>query len=427
MASKKGAVPNEKQKLFFLASRRFVAYGGARGGGKSWAVRKKAMMLCGTYSGIKVLILRRSYPEVRENHIIPLLSELDGVAVYKDSEKCFNFQNKSRLKFGYCDSEGDVLRYQGQEYDVIFMDEATQFSELQFKTLTACLRGANDFPKRFYLTCNPGGVGHEWVKRLFIDREYRSGEHSDDYEFIAAGVYDNHALTTSDPGYVAMLEGLPDELKRAWLHGDWNVLSGRYLTEFDVVKHVIQPFAIPPRWNVYFTMDYGLDMLAGYFIAVDEQGSAYVFRELYKKGLIISEAAAEIQNSGIVANTYLAPPDLWNSRQETGKSAAELFFEHGIVLTKAPNSRVSGWLSLREWLKSDVGEPRLRIFSGCTNLIRTLPLLCHDKRNPSDAATEPHEITHAPDALRYFCASHIQPTETYERYVWVEDELYDNE
>ena len=215
--------PNPRQKEFLLAQSRFVAYGGARGGGKSWAVRQKAKLAALYYPGIRMLLLRRSYPELRENHILPLQSELKGIARWKEGEKSFVFPGGSRLKFGYCDNDGDVLRYQGQEYDLIFMDEATQFTEYQFGVLTACLRGANNFPKRMYLTCNPGGVGHQWVKRLFVDRQYKPAENPADYTFIPARVYDNKVLMKRDPGYAAMLEQLEPDLKRAWLEGDWDL------------------------------------------------------------------------------------------------------------------------------------------------------------------------------------------------------------
>ncbi|MEG2054055.1 MAG: phage terminase large subunit, partial [Oscillospiraceae bacterium] len=223
-------VPNDKQRLFFGAENRFVAYGGSRGGGKSWAVRKKACLLCCAYEGIKILLLRRTITELRENHIRPLMQDLKGLAEYKELEKTFIFTNGSRIKFGYCDSENDVLQYQGQEYDVLFLDEATQFTFFQFKTLTACMRGANTFPKRMYLTCNPGGVGHAWVKRLFIDRQFIDGEKGEDYLFIKARVYDNKALLKTDTGYVDMLKSLPKELRRAWLEGDWNVFAGQYFS-----------------------------------------------------------------------------------------------------------------------------------------------------------------------------------------------------
>lgn len=401
--------PSEKQRAFFEARGRFVAYGGARGGGKSWAVRKKALLLAARHAGIRILLLRRTYPELRENHILPLLRELHGVARYKETEKAFIFPNGSRLKFGYMDGEGDALQYQGQEFDVIFMDEATQFTEFQFKTLTACLRGANDLPKRFYLTCNPGGVGHAWVKRLFITREYRALERAEDYVFIPARVYDNTALTRSDPGYVRMLESLPEDLRRAWLEGDWDIFAGQYFKEFRREVHVAQPFAIPEHWRRYVTMDYGLDMLACYFIALNGEGRAYVYREIYEPGLIVSDACERIRRAaaGERIEHYLAPPDLWNRRQETGRSVAELFAGRGVRLTRTSNARVDGWMAVHEWLRPFDADGKttaaLQIFENCPNLIRTLPALRFDGKNANDTADTPHELTHAPDALRGFC------------------------
>lgn len=408
--------PNPKQALFFRANTRFVAYGGARGGGKSWAVRQKAMLMALRYPGIRILLLRRSFPELRENHILPLLAQLRGIAQYKETDKAFLFPNSSRLRFGYCDREADVLQYQGQEYDVIFLDEATQFTEFQFQSLTACLRGANPFPKRFYLTCNPGGVGHHWVKRLFIDRLYKSGEQPSDYTFIPARVYDNKNLMDQDPGYVQTLKSLPADLRKAWLDGDWNIFAGQYFPEFRQDLHVIQPFPIPSWWKRYFAMDYGLDMLAAYWIAVDNFGRAFVYRELYEPDLIISQAAQRIlyRNGGESLEACYAPPDLWNRRQDTGRSVADIFAESGIPLVKAQNNRVQGWLDLKEWLKpvrDETGSESaaLRFFSCCPNLIKSIPALQASTKNPSDCATEPHEFTHAPDAIRYFVAGRPLP------------------
>jgi phage terminase large subunit len=410
--------PQPKQWEFLRATERYVGYGGARGGGKSWAVRFKATALCACQAGIRVLILRRTFPELRENHIGVMRSELRGIARYRETEKTLTFVNGSVIRFGYCDAENDVDQYQGQEYDVIFIDEATHFTEYQFRVLGACVRGVNDFPKRMYITCNPGGVGHAWVKRLFIERAFRVDENPDDYVFIPARVSDNPVLVEKTPGYLDFLNNLPDGIREAWRDGDWDVFAGQFFTEWNREIHVAEPFAIPDWWRLYVTMDYGMDMLAAYTVAVDQAGGAYVVDELYEgrdlgdghNGLIISDAALRLGEmaKGRKITAWLAPPDLWNSRQETGRSVADIFREHGISLTRTSNDRVDGWMAVREWLKvtkGPDGQPsaRLRIFRGCVNLIRTLPLLMYDPKRPSDAATEPHEITHAPDAIRGFC------------------------
>ena len=150
MASEIGVFdrPQPKQGLFFAARERYVCYGGARGGGKSWCVQHKAILMAARYAGIRILILRRTLVELRENHIRPMRRLLRGVAEYKATDKTFEFPNGSLIVFGYCDGEGDVDQYQGQEYDAIFLDEATHFTEYQYATLTAALRGANDQPRR---------------------------------------------------------------------------------------------------------------------------------------------------------------------------------------------------------------------------------------------------------------------------------------
>ena len=176
--------PNEKQKLFLADRHKHIAFGGARGGGKSWAVRTKAVLLALRYSGIKMLIVRRSYPELINNHINILKRETSHSAVYNDRDKILKFINGSTINFMYCDNDGDLDRLQGTEYDVIFIDEATQLTEFQMKSITACVRGVNAFPKRVYYTCNPGGRGHGYIKRIFIDRRFNDGENPDDYSFI---------------------------------------------------------------------------------------------------------------------------------------------------------------------------------------------------------------------------------------------------
>lgn len=422
--------PQPKQDEFLTAGERFVAYGGSRGGGKSWALRFKLKALCLLNPGIKCLIVRRTYAELYKNHIEILLGELpECAASYRDKNKVFCFCNGSILQMGYCDSERDVLQYQGQEYDIIAIDEATQLTEYQFQCLKACLRGANSFPKRMYLTCNPGGVGHAWVKRLFIDREYRNGENADDYRFIGAKVYDNSALMKKDPEYVKSLESLPEDMRRAWLEGEWDVFDGQFFREFNRDVHVCEPFEIPDEWYRYRSFDYGLDMLACLWTAVDSEGNCYVYREYCEPGLIVSEAAEKIvsmtQDTEKIRETY-APPDMWSRQKDSGKSMFEVFCENGLDIVKASNDRIQGWAQVKELMRlRDVKDPisgeikkkpKLFVFSTCRELVRNIPLLQYDSRNLNDAATEPHGITHNTDALRYFCVSRIagtpKPSET---------------
>ena len=146
------------------------------------------------YPGIKQLIVRRTYPELINNHINQLRVELLEIARYNDKDKVFNFRNGSKINFAYCAKDNDLDRLQGVEFDIIYLDEATQLSEYQMKTITACLRGANDFPKRVYYTMNPGGQGHTYIKRIFIDKKFEDGEDPKDYTFIQSLVSDNKVL-----------------------------------------------------------------------------------------------------------------------------------------------------------------------------------------------------------------------------------------
>ena len=403
--------PNEKQKLFLSAVEKYVAFGGARGGGKSWSVRVKAILLAFAYAGITITIIRKTYPELQANHIKPLKAMLpQGSYRYNDSKKEMYFPNGSQILFRYLANDKDLDRFQGTETDIMFIDEATQFTEEQFRTLGACLRGATKIPRRMYLTCNPGGIGHAWVKRLFIDREYQDGEKEKDYTFIHATVDDNPQLLEASPEYKQMLDLLPEDVRRAWRYGDWDALAGTFFPEFRKETHVIEPFArIPGEWKKYRAFDYGLDMFACLWIAVDFEGRSYVYREVQQSGLIVSEAAALALSMTPPEERIeftIAPPDMWNRQKDSGKNMAELFAQNGVGLLRASNNRVQGWAAEKEMLKPLRGEkdrPGLLVTSNCRALIRNIMLIQHDEKNPSDCATEPHNITHINDALRYFC------------------------
>ncbi len=417
--------PNEKQRRFFLSRCRYTAYGGARGGGKTWAVRCKAAAGALRWPGIRILILRRTYPELESTLISPML-ELLGTArkgnrpagealfTYHATTRTIRFVNGSTIRFGHLQNAGAITEYQGQEYDWIFMDEATHFTEWEFRVLSATLRGVRPIPKRFYLTCNPGGVGHAWVKRLFIQRQFREGEEPEEYAFIPATVEDNRVLLESSPEYVRLLDQLPEDIRAAHRYGDWDVMAGQFFPEFSRQRHGFAPFPIPEGWRKYRAMDYGLDMLACLWIAVDPQGRGWVYRELKEPGLIVSRAAGrilEMTPEGEKIEFTLAPPDLWSTQKDTGRTMAERFAQNGVGLVRANNSRVQGWMTVKEALSPrEDGRPGLLVSEDCGGLFRDLSALRHDEKNPSDCATEPHDVTHICDALRYFCQGRVLGT-----------------
>lgn len=419
--------PSEKQKLFLKANTKHVAFGGARGGGKSWSVRTKAKLLAVKYPGIKCLIVRRTYQELLNNHINMLTAELNGIAGYNKSEKVFNFVNGSSIKLGYCGCDRDLLQYQGAEYDVIFLDEATQLSEYQMKSFTACLRGVNDFPKRIYYTCNPGGQGHQYIKRIFIDRRYEDGEVPEDYTFIQSLATDNKALMESQPDYIRQLEALPPKLREAWLYGSWDVYEGQFFEEFRDdpahygdrrYTHVIQPFEIPDGWQRYRSFDWGYNhpFSCGWW-AVDYDGVIYRILELYgctktpNEGVkwtpdkVFSEIhRIECEHPWLRGKNIqgVADPAIWNA--ETGESLAERAAKYRVYFGKGDHERIAGWMQMHYRMSFDGnGYPMMYVFCNCKAFIRTIPLLMYDDYKPEDLDTKGED--HVADETRYFCMS----------------------
>ena len=440
--------PSEKQIRFLEAKTKHVGFGGARGGGKSWAIRDKAKRLCLRYGGIKILIVRRTFPELLNNHIIPLQSTIpSAVASYNKSEKLFRFLNGSIIKFGYCKCDGDLDQYQGAEYDVIFLDEATQLREEWIRKITACLRGANRFPKRIYYTCNPGGVSHGYFKRLFIDKKYENGEDPADYTFIQSLVTDNKALMAAQPDYKKQLEALPPKLRDAWLHGRWDIFEGQFFEEFRETPdpalcekagitpeeallerrftHVIEPFDIPRGWNILRSYDFGYHkpFSLGYW-AVDYDGVLYRILEVYGCTSVPDEGVkwtpdeqfryfAEIERQhpllkGRKIVDSVADPAIWDCSR--GESIADTAYRYGIYFTPGDNRRVPGWMQVHYRLGFDEnGYPRMYFFKNCRAAIRTLPLMCYSETKPEDLDTTKED--HCPDEIRYMCMSRpIKPS-----------------
>lgn len=410
-----GSPNSEKQWDYFCEHKaRYINYGGARGGGKTWASTHKAVKLALRYDGISILFIRREYDDLRSTIITPILKMVpEELYTYNKTEHLLTFENGSVIQFGNMPGYGEAVggKYQGREYDILFLEEATQFTEDEFRGLDAIVRGVNDFPKRVYMTCNPGGIGHFWVKRLFVDRKFKDDEDPADYKFIQATVDDNVDLVRTNPRYIKVLDNLPEDIRNAHRYGDWEVLSGVFFSEFTPGIHTCKPFPIPKEWKRYRAMDYGLDMHFCIWAAVDPSGRSYIYRQYYKPDQTPKMAAAqqlELTRPDEEIGYTIAPPDVWSRSKDTGKSPAEMFAMEGVPLVKADNDRVNGWTVLKEMfaLRED-GKPSLIIFDTCGKLIDCITCLMHDKTNPNDVAKNPHDITHGPDALRYFAKSHV--------------------
>lgn len=419
--------PNSRQALFLMDKHKYIAFGGARGGGKSWAVRVKAVLLSYRYPGIRIMIVRRTYPELRANHINQLKQLLNGLAEYKESTKEITFPNGSVILFRYAQNEKDLDKYQGTEIDVLFLDEATQLTEEQYERFKAMVRGVNLFPKRIYLTCNPGGIGHAFVKRLFVDRAYKQKENPEDYSFIRSLVTDNKALMESDPDYISQLESLPPKLRKAWLEGDWNIFEGQFFEEFrDIPEnyitrkntHVIDPFDIPREWNIYRSFDFGYQKpFSCDWWAVDHDGRAYLILQLYGCTDIPNEgvkwhpdrifeeiARIEKEHKWLKGRDIrgVADPSIWDVSR--GEAIIEAAYRHYIYFDKGDNKRIPGWMQIHyRFSFDDEGYPMVYFFKNCKAAIRTIPLLQFSDKIPEDLDTSQED--HFADSFRYFCMS----------------------
>ena len=419
------------------------------------------------YPGITQMIIRRSYPELYANHIKPFLQMLPrGSYSYNDTRKEISLPNSSRIIFRYCANDADLLNFQGTECDVMYIDEATQLTEEQFRVLAACVRGALDgVPKRCYLTCNPGGIGHQWVKRLFVDRRFKPGERAEEYSFIPAGVRDNKALMRAQPDYIKQLEALPPKLRDAWLYGNWEIFEGQFFEDFRTEPdmraaeahgesltaeelraqrrwvHVIEPFDLNAGscrgWRIMRSYDFGYGKpFSCAWWAIDYDGVIYRILELYgctgtpNEGVrwtpdqqFAEIARIEREHPWLRGKKIegVADPAIWDASR--GESIADTAARYGLYFTKGDNERIPGWMQCHYRLQFDEeGYSRMYVFSNCAAFIRTVPGMMFSRTAPEDLDTEMED--HVCDEWRYMCMSRpVAPLRPVERRVMMNDPL----
>ena len=410
------------QEDFLAAGETDVLYGGAAGGGKSYAMLVDPLRFAHR-SAHRGLIIRRSMPELRE--LIDKSRELYPKAFpgckYKEVEKLWNFPSGAKIEFGFLERDADVYRYQGQAYSWIGFDEITHLpTEFSWNYLASRLR-TTDSEITCYMRCtaNPGGAGATWVKKRYIDPSppHESFEGADGLtrKFIPARLQDNPYLAT-DGRYEKMLQALPPTQRQQLLEGNWDVAEGAAFTEFLPHLHVITPFEIPVHWERVKGIDYGYaSESACIWGAVDpSDGTLIIYRELYRKGLLgteLAEMITEMEMQDPFSVQGVLDTACWSRTGTTGPTIGETLQRAGHKLRRADKNRIQGKIQIHEYLKvMQSGRPRIQILNTCPNLIRELQSIPLDKRNPEDVDT--HAPDHAYDALRYLIMSRPRINDT---------------
>ena len=418
-----GYEPTPKQQVFHDATEFDVLFGGSSGGGKSVALVGHAIRECIRYPGIRVGAFRRTYPELKES----LLAELSTTfgyagplgATWNGNEYELRFPNGSVIMFRYAETLKDATRRQGGQFQLLIFDERTLTPPDVVAFLESRLRsGRADIPVLgIRSSANPGGAGHGSVKKRYITAT-NFGEHVTTDErgrtvrFIPSKLSDNPHVNRE---YAADLMALPEKLRSAFLDGNWDVFSGQMFPELSRERHVVAPFTLPASWQRYNGVDWGFTNPWGVlWAAVDEDGRAWFYREIYAAGVGEAEQARRIADAeapGEHVSARYADDAMWATRGDA-RVITDVYAENGVYLTRAnKGSRVIGWQRLRSYLADGPACPHhramgwdtcpmLHMFSTLKDLYRTLSDLPHaESGDPEDADT--HGEDHLPDCARY--------------------------
>lgn len=419
--------PYPKQYLFHQAQNFAdeILYGGAAGGGKTEAILWDAYINCVKYPGINVGIFRRTYPQLERTYILRSRSLWDstmGRYYIKDRKWVIYTKGKnSTIEFGHCQNENDVFDYHSAQYDILYFDELTHWTEFQYTYLLTRLRANTNLMQPFVkCATNPGGIGHGWVRkrwRLYdksieyqvyipeqveLEEEYSSAQQLRRV-FIPANVFDNLHILKNDPQYIVRLKASP--FAKQLLNGDWSVFSGQAFPDLDEKAHFIKSFEIPSHWRRWVSIDYGYSRpFCALWHAEDPvNNKIYTYKELYLVRVHeLQQADLVLENCrGEKIESFIADPSVFSARG-SGTSIADAWRSRGLSVIKAFNDRIAGWQRVHDWLrKGDNGEVYWMAFKDkCPNLCRTLPEMVLDENNPEDIDTRAED--HAADALRYF-------------------------
>lgn len=423
------------QEAFHRSNAFEIGYGGAAGGGKTESILRESLRQVDKPSYTAALF-RRTYPEL-ELSLINKAREVfpNHGGKPKDGGKIWYFPTKektrpARIIFAHLEHDHDVHKYQSAEFDVLGFDEATSFSDYQYSYMRSRVRGKDQSIRRYVMAAtNPGNIGHTWFKKRFVDNRVpyqkywfklvnqeevecdKSDPDALSRVFIPARVYDNPTLLGADPKYLARLRSLPDKERRMLLDGSWDVFEGQYFSDWNIARHVIEPFTIPGHWKRVSATDYGATKpFCTLWGAQDpDKGDLYIYREYYVAGKEADEHGRQIYLLGKDEEVQwnAADPSIFPSKSDRGQSILAQLVKGGYKkFIPANNARLAGWNAVKQLMRpknmedpEDAKQPNIYVFKNCTNLIRTIPEMIHDQYNPEDLNTDLED--HAPDTLRY--------------------------
>jgi phage terminase large subunit len=423
--------PTPRAVQFHLNPTPNLFFGGAAGGAKSYTARHDAYMRLLTLPGSKLLLLRRKFTELTDNHINDAQREVGrmreaGIPVryLKDERKVIverKGQDDAWLRFGHCENEGDEEQYLSSAYEAVYLDEAATFTQKQAMGVQSRLRSTLSDLCMFRCLSNPGGAQTLWLKRFFIDRAVGPEEHEgyqpEEWAFISSKLWDNPYYMDPDgtwSKYARRLQGYGPERARQMLDGDFDVIAGQFFGEFRRDLHVADLGKVDPDIQWFRCLDWGYNAPGVcYWVACLPDGRLYVAHEYVFRQTIAADVAAEIRRQTLALGCQVrytaADPAMFNKTGHIGESMAETFAKHGVPLKPANHDREIGWQRVRHWLKpAPDGRPWLVISPACGYLVRTLPALVSDEHKPDDVDTEGDD--HGADALRYGLMSRPAPT-----------------
>ncbi len=411
--------PKQREALNVSSSKPITFFGGAKGGGKSHLVRARETLRRLKFPNSKGLIIRKTYPELLANHIRPFFKEYPQVrSWYNKSEKTIYWPNGSTTEFSYLRSTDDVYTYQGREYEDINVDEVTQHEWEVVRVLHSSNRTTNpDIKPSMLLTGNPGGIGHQEIKRIFVDRDFRDRERPEDFAFVQAFVQDNAALMKNDPDYIHRLEDLPDHLRKAYLLGDWNIFAGQAFSQLSRPTHVVEPFELPKLTKLFAGYDWGFSHpFAFVLMAITPDKTIYVKSFVTAQNKEIVQQARLIRN--VVGDQHLsvyAGTDIWAKRG--GPTMVDQLRSElpNLTFIQAKTDRLQGTAQLRRLIDpNQEGGAKLKFFRNAIEVYENLLSMQYDQKDPEsvlkvDANESGNGGDDIFDAVRYGVNTHLNP------------------